>query len=271
MQHRKQNNISTEEIMESLKGKVVFITGASSGIGKACAYQFAEAGANLIISARRLNMINEIAENIKSKYSVEVFAFRLDVRNKNEVFNAINSLDDRWKNIDILVNNAGLAKGLAKLYEDDPDNWESMIDTNVKGLLYVTRAIVPLMVQRKSGHVINIGSIAGRVAYPNGSVYCATKHAVLAINNSLRMDLIDKNIRVSTVDPGMVETDFSNIRFNGDKEKAKHVYRGLKPLTADDIADTVLFCASRPSHINISEVVITPTAQANAFVAYREN
>lgn len=257
--------------MKSLKGKIVFITGASSGIGKACAYQFAEAGANLIISARRFDLIKKIETDIKEKFHVEILSFKLDVRNKNEVEEIISKLPDEWKKIDILINNAGLAKGLAKLYEDNPENWEEMIDTNVKGLLYVTRAIVPLMVERKSGHVINIGSIAGRAAYPNGSVYCATKHAVLAINNSLRMDLIDKNIRVSTVDPGMVETDFSNVRFNGDKERAKNVYKGLTPLTADDIADTVLFCATRPSHVNISEVVITPIAQANAFVAYREN
>lgn len=257
--------------MKSLKGKTVFITGASSGIGKACAYQFAEAGADLIISARRLDLIEQIANDIKSKFDVDILAYKLDVRNRKEVEKTINELPEKWKKIDILINNAGLAKGLAKLYEDDPENWEVMIDTNVKGLLYVTRAIVPLMAARKSGHVINLGSIAGRAAYPNGSVYCATKHAVLAINNSLRMDLIDKNIRVSTIDPGMVETDFSNVRFDGDKERAKQVYKGLIPLTADDIAETVLFCATRPPHVNISEVVITPTAQANAFVAYREN
>ena len=257
--------------MKSLKGKTVFITGASSGIGKACAYQFAEAGADLITSARRVDLIEQIANDIKSKFDVDVLAYKLDVRDRKEVEKTINELPEKWKKIDILINNAGLAKGLAKLYEDDPENWEVMIDTNVKGLLYVTRAIVPLMVARKSGHVINLGSIAGRAAYPNGSVYCATKHAVLAINNSLRMDLIDKNIRVSTIDPGMVETDFSNVRFNGDTERAKQVYKGLIPLTADDIAETVLFCATRPPHVNISEVVITPTAQANAFVAYREN
>lgn len=256
--------------MESILNKIVFITGASSGIGKACAYQFAKVKAKLILSARRIELVNEIAEDIKQKYNTEVLTFGLDVRNRKDVETTVLNLPEDWKNIDILINNAGLAKGFAKLYEDNPNNWEEMIDTNVKGLLYVTRAIVSLMVQRKQGHVINIGSIAGRMAYPNGSVYCATKHALLAINNSLRMDLIDKNIRVSTVDPGMVETNFSNIRFNGDKERAKNVYKGLQPLTAEDIADTVYFVATRPKHVNISEVVITPTAQANSFVVYRE-
>lgn len=256
--------------MESLKNKIVFITGASSGIGKACAYQFAKDGAGLILSARRVNLVNQIADDIKERFDTQVLTFQLDVRKRKDVEQAVANLPAEWKKIDVLINNAGLAKGLAKLHEDNPDNWEEMIDTNVKGLLYVTKAIVSLMVERKQGHVINIGSIAGRAAYPNGSVYCATKHAVLAINNSLRMDLIDKNIRVSTVDPGMVETDFSNIRFNGDKERAKNVYKGLQPLVAEDIADAVYYCATRPKHVNISEVVITPTAQANAFVAYRE-
>ena len=256
--------------MESLENKIVFITGASSGIGKACAEEFAKAKAKLILSARRVDMVKNLSEELKQKYNTETIFFHLDVRKRKDVEKAISDLPDEWKKIDILINNAGLAKGFAKLHEDNPDNWDDMIDTNVKGLLYVTHAIVPFMVERKTGHVINIGSIAGRAAYPNGSVYCATKHAVLAINNSLRMDLIDKNIRVSTVDPGMVETDFSNIRFNGDKEKAKQVYKGLQPLIAEDIANAVLYCASRPKHVNISEVVITPTAQANAFVAYRE-
>lgn len=256
--------------MESLENKIIFITGASSGIGKSCAYQFAKDKAKLILSARRLELVNEIADDIKNKFQTEVMTFQLDVKKRKDVESAINNLPTEWKNIDVLINNAGLAKGFAKLHEDNPDNWEEMIDTNIKGLLYVTHAIVPLMVKRKQGHVINIGSIAGRMAYPNGSVYCATKHAVLAINNSLRMDLIDKNIRVSTVDPGMVETNFSNIRFNGDKERAKNVYKGLQPLVAEDIADAVYYCATRPKHVNISEIVITPTAQANAFIAYRE-
>jgi len=256
--------------MESLENKIVFITGASSGIGKACAVEFAKAKSRLILSARRVELVKKLAEELKQKFNTQSLVFELDVRKRKDVERLISELPEEWKKIDILINNAGLAKGFAKLHEDNPDNWEDMIDTNVKGLLYVTRAIVPLMTDRKTGHVINIGSIAGRTAYPNGSVYCATKHAVLAINNSLRMDLIDKNIRVSTVDPGMVETDFSNIRFNGDKEKAKQVYKGLKPLVAEDIADAVIYCASRPKHVNISEVVITPTAQANAFVAYRE-
>ena len=210
--------------MKILEGKVAFITGASSGIGKACAYSLAEQGADLIISARRTNIIEKIEEEIKSQFNVKVFALKLDVKNRKDVEWVVNSLPDEWKNINILVNNAGLAKGMNKIYEDDIDNWEEMIDTNVKGLLYVTRAIVPGMVERKSGHVINIGSTAGHEAYPKGHVYSATKHAVNAITKSLRMDVVDQNIRVSTVDPGAVETNFSNVRFLGDKEKAKNKF-----------------------------------------------
>ncbi len=182
----------------------------------------------------------------------------------------INSLPDKLKNIDILINNAGLANGFAKIYEDDIDNWEAMIDTNVKGLLYVTRTIVPGMVERKSGHVINIGSTAGHEAYPKGHVYCATKHAVNAITKSLRMDVVDKNIRVSTVDPGAVETNFSIVRFDGDKVKAKSMYKGLEPLVAEDVAEAVLFCATRPPHANIAEIIMMPTQQASAIVFHRE-
>lgn len=256
--------------MKKLEGKIAFITGATSGIGEASAYALAEQGSNLIITARRSNILEKLEAEIKSKYGVKVFAIKLDVKNKQEVEWAINSLPDEWRNIDILLNNAGLAKGLSKIYEDDIENWEEMIDTNVKGLLYITRAIVPGMVERESGHVINIGSTAGHEAYPKGHVYCATKHAVNAITKSLRIDVIDKNIRVSTVDPGAVETNFSNVRFFGDKEKAKSMYKGLTPLVAQDVAEAVVFCATRPPHANIAEIIMMPTQQASALVFHRK-
>ncbi len=256
--------------MENLKNKTVFITGATSGIGKSCAYAFAKNGSNLIISARRENLIREIAEDICQKYGVKVYAFKMDVRNKAEVENAIKSLPQEWKQVDILINNAGLALGLNKFYEDDPQNWDVMIDTNVKGLLYVTHALLPGMIERKSGHIINIGSIAGHSAYPKGAVYCATKFAVDAITQSLRMDTIDKGILVSTIDPGLVETNFSNVRFSGDADKAKNVYKGLTPLTGDDIADAVIYCASRPPHVNIAEITLLAARQASATIVYRE-
>ncbi|MBI1932634.1 MAG: SDR family oxidoreductase [Ignavibacteriales bacterium] len=255
--------------MKKLKDKIVYITGASSGIGKACAEAFAKEGAKLIISARRANIIENIAEEIRKKFKVEVFAQRLDVKNKKEVEWMINSLPEEWKKIDILINNAGLAQGMAKIYEDDVENWDNMIDTNVKGLLYVTRAVVPGMVEREKGHVINIGSTAGHEAYPKGHVYCATKHAVNGITKALRMDVVDKNIRVSTVDPGAVETNFSNVRFFGDKEKAKNMYKGIIPLVAEDVAEAVLFCATRPPHANIAEIIMMPTQQASAIVFHR--
>lgn len=255
--------------MKKLKNKIVYITGASSGIGKACAEAFAKEGANLIISARRANIIENIADEIRKKFKVEVFAQKLDVKNKKEVEWMLNSLPEEWKKIDILINNAGLAQGMAKIYEDDVENWDNMIDTNVKGLLYVTRAVVPGMVERESGHVINIGSTAGHEAYPKGHVYCATKHAVNGITKALRMDVVDKNIRVSTVDPGAVETNFSNVRFFGDKEKAKNMYKGIIPLVAEDIAEAVLFCATRPPHANIAEIIMMPTQQASAIVFHR--
>lgn len=256
--------------MKKLEGKIAFITGATSGIGEASAHGLAEQGANLILAARRSTILEKLEEDIRAKYGVKTFIVKLDVKNKQEVEWAVNSLPDEWKNIDILLNNAGLAKGLNKIYEDDTENWDEMIDTNVKGLLYVTRAIVPGMVERESGHVINIGSTAGHEAYPKGHVYCATKHAVNAITKSLRIDVVDKNIRVSTVDPGAVETNFSNVRFLGDKEKAKSMYKGLTPLVAEDVAESVVFCATRPPHANIAEIIMMPTQQASALVFHRK-
>lgn len=256
--------------MNQLQNKIALITGATSGIGRACAFSLAEQGTNLIICARRINIIEKLEKELREKFNIKVFGLKLDVKNRKEVEWAINSLPDEWKNIDILVNNAGLAKGLCKIYEDDIENWEEMIDTNVKGLLYVTRTIVPGMVERESGHVINIGSTAGHEAYPKGHVYAATKHAVTAITKSLRMDVIDKNIRVSTVDPGAVETNFSNVRFLGDKEKAKGMYKGIIPLVAEDVAEAVTFCATRPPHANIAEIIMMPSQQASAVIFHRK-
>lgn len=256
--------------MEQLKNKIAFITGATSGIGRACAEEFAKDGASLILSARRLNQLNEFSESLKNKYGTKVYTFKLDVRNLNEVENSISALPEEWKAIDILINNAGLARGLDKIYEGNISDWEEMIDTNVKGLLYVTRQVLPLMVERLEGHIVNIGSTAGHEVYPKGNVYCASKFAVNALTQGIRIDTIDKNIRVTTVDPGMVLTNFSNVRFSGDAERANKVYEGVKPLTAEDIASIVLFCVTRPPHVNISEIIITPTQQASVAYIHRE-
>lgn len=255
--------------MLSLENKIVFITGASAGIGAACATEFAKIGANLILSARRKEKVDALADKLRAEYGIKTITFKLDVKDKAEIKYVIESIPEEWQSIDILLNNAGLGKGLNKVYEDDPDNWEEMIETNIKGLLYITRNIVPGMVERGSGHVINLGSIAGHMAYPGGGVYCATKHAVKAISDSMRMELVDKNVRVSSVDPGMVETEFSVVRFGGDEERAKNVYKGVDPLTAEDIADAVMFVATRKPHVNINEMIIMPSVQANAFVTHR--
>jgi NADP-dependent 3-hydroxy acid dehydrogenase YdfG len=253
-----------------IKNKVVFITGASSGIGKAAAIAFANEGANLILAARRIERLLELESELKKKYKVDVLTIPLDVRKKGDVKKAVASLEGKWRKIDILLNNAGLARGMSKIHEGDTDQWDEMIDTNVKGLLYVSREVIPLMVERKEGHVINLGSIAGHEVYPNGNVYCASKFAVNAISRSMRVDLYDKNIRVTTIDPGMVDTEFSVIRFSGDKERAKSVYDGFIVLTANDIADTILWCAMRPSHVNISEVIIMSTAQGSTTLLHKK-
>jgi len=256
--------------LKRLENKTVFITGATAGIGKACALLFAEEGANIILSARRKELLDELSNNITEKYGVQVLSFKLDVRNLDEVKEKINSLPDNWKKIDVLINNAGLAKGFSKISEGDIEDWEAMIDTNVKGLLYVTRYILPLMIKHKEGHVINIGSIAGHQVYPYGNVYCATKFAVNSLSEAIRMDTLENNIRVTNIAPGLVETEFSEVRFNGDKDKAKNVYNGIEPLTGEDIADLVLFAATRKSHVNINEIVVTPTAQASVYQVYRK-
>lgn len=252
-----------------LKDKVVFITGASSGIGAACAKQFAQHGAKLLLCARRLEKLNELADQLRSTYDTEIFTFPLDVSQYNKVSSALKNLTQQWHAVDILLNNAGLAAGLDTIQEGNLEDWEEMINTNVKGLLYVTKEILPQMIARNSGHIINIGSVAGHHVYPKGAVYCATKYAVNALTHGLRMDLYGKKIRVSTVDPGAVETNFSLVRFKGDVTRAAAVYEGMEALTPDDVADAVLYCATRPQHINISEVIIMPTDQAAATMVAR--
>lgn len=261
----------SEDVMVKLKDKVVFISGATSGIGKACAFAFANEGAKLIICARRKNKLDVVADDIKKRYGVKVCAIELDVRNRADVENAIANLSDEWKKINVLVNNAGMGRGLGKIYDDNPDGWEEMIDTNVKGLLYVTRFILPGMVERQSGHIINIGSIAGRETYPGGAVYCASKHAVTSITRGLRLDTLGKNVRISTVDPGLVKTNFSVVRFYGDEKKAKNAYKGYTPLAPEDVADAVIYVATRPPHVNIAEMIVFPTAQASSMHVHKES
>ncbi|MBU8932914.1 MAG: SDR family NAD(P)-dependent oxidoreductase [candidate division Zixibacteria bacterium] len=248
--------------MSTLKDKVVMITGASAGIGKACARKFAEQGAKLVLVARRLDRL----EQLQKKLDTDCCLLELDIRDHQAVELAISGLADPWNEIDVLVNNAGLGRGLDKIQDGDIGGWNEMIDTNVKGLLHVSRAVLPGMVVRERGHVINIGSIAGHQVYPGGNVYCATKHAVDAITKGMRIDLVDTPIRVSTVDPGLVETEFATVRFDGDKERAAQTYQGYQPLTGDDIAEAVVWTADRPAHVQIGEIVIYPTAQASAMV-----
>jgi serine 3-dehydrogenase len=252
--------------MIDFKNKTVFITGASSGIGAACARIFASHGARLILSARREDRVRDLASTL----AVETHVMSLDVRDQKQVQKKIDSLPAGWSAIDLLLNNAGLARGLSRLHEGDLNDWQEMIDTNIKGLLYISRAVVPGMITRNNGTIINIGSIAGHEVYPGGNVYCATKHAVDALTRGLRIDLAGTAIRVSTVDPGMVETEFSLVRFHGDSQKAKNVYQGMQPLTADDIADAVYYCASRPPHVQIAEIIILPTAQRSATLVDRK-
>lgn len=256
--------------MSLLKDKIVFITGASSGIGHACAHYFSKEGARLLLCARRMDILNTLTDQLRSQFEVEAHAFKLDVRDHNEVQEALKALPETWRQVDVLVNNAGLAVGLDTLQEGEIQDWEDMIDTNVKGLLYVTREILPQMVERDFGHIINIGSIAGHQTYPKGAVYCATKYAVNALSSGLRMDLFGTKIRVSTIDPGAVETNFSTVRFKGDIARAAAVYEGIDALTANDIADAVLYCATRPPHVNINEVIIMPTAQASVSMMSRK-
>lgn len=257
--------------MISIQNQIVLITGASSGIGASCAQVFAQAGAKLILAARRKEKLQEIADNLNKELATQVYSIELDVRDRPAVETALNSLPEPWQNIDILINNAGLSRGLSKLQEGDFQDWEEMIDTNVKGLLYLTRYIVPGMIDRRKGHIVNIGSIAGRQTYPGGNVYCGSKAAVRAISEGLKQDLLGTPIRVSCIDPGLVETEFSQVRFHGDTERAEKVYQGLTPLTGNDVADVVFFCVTRPTHVNISEILLVPVDQATTTLVHRRN
>lgn len=251
--------------------RTVFITGASSGIGAACAKVLAKEGNyRLLLCARREDRLAQLKEELQQSVEVEVHTFVLDVRNKEEVFTAIDNLPQEWKNIDVLINNAGLSQGLDPIQDGDTDDWDRMIDTNVKGFLYVSKAVTPLLKQSSNAHIINLGSIAGKEVYPNGNVYCATKHAVDALNKAMRIDLLPFGIKVTAINPGMVETEFSEVRFHGDKERAKSVYNGLIPLSGEDIAETIAFVLSRPEHVNINDLLIMPTAQANGTIVNRK-
>jgi len=262
--------VDGEACMTNLRNRTVFITGASSGIGEACARAFASEGARILLAARRVDRLESLADSLADGMDTEAHVIELDVRDAEAVSSTIDALPAEWKTIDVLVNNAGLGLGLGKLHDGDISHWDRMIDTNVKGLLYVSRAVIPGMVARSRGHVINIGSIAGHEPYPGGNVYCATKYAVDAITKGLRMDLVDTPLRVSTVDPGLVETEFSIVRFEGDVERASRVYEGLEALCANDVADAVIYCATRPAHVQINEIVLTPTNQASALVTSRK-
>lgn len=250
--------------------KIVFITGASSGIGAGCARKFASQGARLILNARSVEKLTVLKEELEKEYATRVYLLPFDVRDRQKAARALASLPTEWQEIDILINNAGLVIGVDKEYEGDLDEWDIVIDTNVRALLSMTRLVVPGMVERGRGHVINIGSIAGDAAYPGGSVYCATKAAVKALSDGLRIDLVDTPIRVTNIKPGLVETNFSVVRFRGDYEKANGVYKGIRPLTGDDIAETVYFAASVPEYMQIAEMLVMPTYQATGTIVSRK-
>lgn len=249
--------------------KIALITGATSGIGEACARKFAEGGYNLILTARRAEKLAEIKAQLEAE-GTKVRTLVFDVRDAETAKQAIGSLEAEWQTIDVLINNAGLALGLEKEYEGDPEDWNTMIDTNIKGLLTMTRLIVPAMIERNEGHVINIGSVAGDAAYAGGNVYCATKAAVKTITDGLRIDVAESAVRVTNVKPGLVETNFSNVRFHGDNARAENVYKGIVPLTGADIADVAFYAASAPKHVQIAEVLVLATHQGSGSVIHRE-
>lgn len=255
----------------SLKDKTVLVTGASSGIGAATAFEFAKLGARLLLCARRLDRLNSMESALRRAGAADVFCFELDVQDRDEVEGVLATLPDGWRAIDVLVNNAGLSRGLTRLWEDDVENWEEMIDTNVKGLLYVTRAVVPGMVQRGSGHVINLGSVAGHMTYANGAVYCASKAAEKSISEGLKLDLMGTAVRVTSIDAGMVETEFSEVRFRGDTERAAKVYQNITPLQPEDVADAIVWAATRPAHVNIHNVLLTTIDQGNSVTFNRRS
>lgn len=248
---------------------IALITGVTSGIGKASAELFAKNGWNLILTGRRKDRLEAIASDLQKKYKIKTLCLNFDVRNLKEVVKNIDSITGEWRNIDLLLNNAGLASGLSTIQEGNIEDWEVMIDTNIKGLLYMTRYIAPLLIEKNKGHIINVASLAGKQVYPNGNVYCATKFAVDALSKAMRIDMIQHGIRVTNIAPGMVETEFSIVRFKGDAERAKKTYENIKALSAEDIADIIYWAASRPAHVNINDIVITPTAQANAYIVNR--
>jgi NADP-dependent 3-hydroxy acid dehydrogenase YdfG len=244
--------------------KTILITGATSGIGEACASLFAENGYQLIITGRRKDKLEKLADSLSSQYNCPILALNFDIADQKACENAIQNLPAQFNKIDILINNAGLAAGLNAIQEGNLSDWEAMIDINLKGLLYITRLVAPIMVSQKSGHIVNISSVAGKENYANGNVYCATKHAVDSLSQTMRIDLLPHGVKVTNIAPGMVETEFSLVRFKGDEKRAKSVYVGLTPLSAHDIAETIYWAVSRPDHVNISDIVITPKAQANA-------
>jgi NADP-dependent 3-hydroxy acid dehydrogenase YdfG len=250
--------------------KIALITGATSGIGAACAETFAAQGYNLILIARRENILTAQAQQLSEKFGIQVKKIQADVRDKENINYVLEILPAEWKNIDVLVNNAGLSQGLDPIDKGDTNDWDTMIDTNVKGLLYVTKVVSGWMVHNKRGHIVNIGSIAGKEVYPNGNVYCATKHAVDALSKGMRIDLLPHGIKVTAIHPGMVETEFSIVRFKGDENRAKKVYDGLEPLLAPDIADAVWYAVSRPAHVNVNDMLIMPTAQATGTIVHRQ-
>ena len=250
--------------------KIALITGATSGIGRSTALLLAKNGFDIIATGRRSERLDQLKLDIQSESKVDVITLNFDIRKQDDVKHAVNTLRDKWKEVDILINNAGLSAGLDNIDKGDPEDWEVMIDTNIKGLLYITRMISPLMVTRGKGHIVNIGSIAGREVYENGNVYCSTKFAVDALTQGMRIDLLKHNIKVTNISPGMVETEFSEVRFKGDKKRAAEVYKGLIPLYADDIAEAILFAITRPPHVNINDMLIMPTAQANVHNIKRE-
>ena len=252
-----------------MEKKIVMVTGATSGIGEACARKFASGGYNVIITGRRGEKLDALRRELESM-GAEVLAMQFDVRERESARKAVDFLKGKWAKIDVLINNAGLALGLDKEYEGSFEDWDTMIDTNIKGLLNMTRFVVPGMVERNEGHIINIGSVAGDAAYANGNVYCATKAAVKALSDGLRIDVAESNVRVTNLKPGLVQTNFSNVRFHGDDARAESVYKGVKPLTGDDIADVAFYAASAPAHVQIAEVLILATHQANGSVIVRK-
>lgn len=251
--------------------KIALVTGASAGIGKATAQKLAENKYNIIITGRRMKQLEDLKNELGIKHKSDVFILNFDIKNQEETFQAIDSLPEAWKKIDVLINNAGLSVGLNPIQDGVIDDWERMIDTNIKGLLYISRKVIPLMIARNAGHIVNISSIAGKEVYLSGNVYCATKYAVDALTKGMRIDLLNHNIRVTSIAPGMVETEFSIVRFKGDKERADQVYNGFTPLSGEDVADAVLYAVTRPAHVNISDMLIMPAAQANTTYVNRNN